>query len=161
MAPGVVSFPETTLQKMYENLEDKEEWDNGCDLCDLPSMLHSDVQGNRVHGACTRNNDMIAEDITKEWEEFRKRMKEIRKWYRDKRKTLDLEETVNNMINLQNEVAIAIKAIQTGTTNKLIKPAKVPVWSKGMQLTPFIKSLEVWVEYNRELPDHSKYNEIV
>ena len=43
MAPGVVSFPETTLQKKYENLEDKEEWDNGCDLCDLPSMLHSDV----------------------------------------------------------------------------------------------------------------------
>ena len=30
-----------------------------------------------------------------------------------------------------------------------------------MQLTPFIKSLEVWIENNRELPDHSKYNEII
>ena len=64
-------------------------------------------------------------------------------------------------MNLQNEVATAIKAIQIGTTNKLIKPAKVPVWSKGMQLTPFIKSLEVWMENNKELPDHSKYNEII
>ena len=88
-------------------------------------------------------------------------MKEIRKWYKDKRRTLDLEEKVGNLINLQNQVATAIKAIQKGTTNKLIKPAKVPVWSKGMQLTPFIKSLEVWMENNKELPDHSKYNEII
>merc|ERR1712177_113419 len=33
------------------------------------------------------------------------------------------------------------------------------VWSKGMQLTPFIKSLEVWIETNKDLPEHSKYNE--
>jgi len=47
--PEVVSFPEETLQKMYENLEDKKEWDNICDLCTLPSMLHTDVQGNMGH----------------------------------------------------------------------------------------------------------------
>merc|ERR1711989_15675 len=104
---------------------------------------------------------MLADDIHKEWEEFRKILKEIRKRYKEKRRTLDLEEKVNNIINLQNEVTTAIKAIQIGTTNKLIKPAKIPVWSKGMQLTPFIKSLEVWMENNRELPDHSKYNEII
>ena len=26
--PQVVTFPEETLQRLYENLEDKEEWDN-------------------------------------------------------------------------------------------------------------------------------------
>ena len=124
--PEVVSFPEETLQKMYENLEDKEEWDNICDLCTLPSMLHTDVQGNRIHGACTRT-EISEEDIRKEWMQFQKRMKEIRKRYRDRKRTLDLEEKVNNIINLQNQVATAIKAIQKGTTNKLIKPAKVPV----------------------------------
>merc|ERR1712115_121174 len=40
-------------------------------------------------------------------------------------------------------------------------PAKVPVWSKGMQLTPFLKSIEVWIENNKDLPEHSKYNEII
>ena len=30
-----------------------------------------------------------------------------------------------------------------------------------MQLTPFIKSLEVWYETNKDLPEHSKYNEIL
>merc|ERR1711873_264680 len=123
-------------------------------------MLYTDVQGNRIHGACTRT-EISEEDISKEWMQFKKRMKEIRKQYRDKKRTLDLEEKVNNIINLQNQVATAIKAIQIGTTNKLIKPAKVPVWSKGMQLTPFIKSLEVWYETNKDLPEHSKYNEIL
>ena len=149
--PQVVTFPEETLQRMYENLEDKEEWDNICELCTLPSMLHTDVQGNRIHGACTRNQDITEEDIRKEWMQFQKRMKAIRSWYRDRRRTLDLEEKVNNIINLQNEVATAIKAIQKGTTNKLIKPAKVQVWSIGMQLTPFIKSLEVRMENKKRI----------
>ena len=55
----------------------------------------------------------------------------------------------------------AIKELTKGTTNKLIKPAKVPSWSKGMKLTLFIKSLEVWLENNKDLPEHSKYNEII
>merc|ERR1711989_49279 len=104
---------------------------------------------------------MLADDINKEWEEFRKILKEIRKRYKERRRAQDLEAKVNNLVNLQNQVATAIKAIQKGTTNKLIKPAKVPVWSKGMQLTHFIKSLEVWIENNKDLPEHSKYNEIL
>ena len=73
-------------------------------------------------------------------------------------KRQNLEEKVNNM---QNDIATALKAIQKGTTNKLIKPEKVPSWSKGMQLRPFIKSLEVWLENNKDLPEHSKNNEII
>ena len=85
-------------------------------------------------------------------------MKAIRSWYKEEMRTQDLEEKVNNM---QNDITAALKAIQKGTTNKLIKPAKVPTWSKGMQLRPFIKSLEVWLENNKDLPEHSKYNEII
>ena len=162
MAPlPVETYPEESLRKLYTNLEDKEDWDNICELCTLPTMLHTNVQGKRIHGACTRNQELTEDDCRKEWMQFQKRMKAVRSWYKDRRRTQDLEEKVNNIINLQNEVATAIKAIQKGTTNKLIKPAKVPVWSKGMQLRPFIKSLEVWMENNKELPDHSKYNEII
>merc|ERR1711873_354202 len=32
---------------------------------------------------------------------------------------------------------------------------------EGERERPFIKSLEVWMENNKELPDHSKYNEII
>ena len=121
----------------------------------------SDVQGNRIHGACTRNQDLTEDDCLKEWTQFHKRMKAVRSWYKAEMRTQDLEEKVNNIINMQNEVTTVIKAIQKGTTNKLKKPAKVPAWSKGMQLRPFIKSLEVWLENNKDLPEHSKYNEII
>ena len=40
MAPSPVeTYPEETLKKLYENLEDKEDWDNVCELCTLPTML--------------------------------------------------------------------------------------------------------------------------
>ena len=112
--PQVVTFPEETLQRLYENLEDKEEWDNICDLCTLPSMLHTDVQGNRIHGACTRNEELTEEDCRKEWIQFQKRMKVVRSWYKDRRRTQDLEEKVNNIINLQNEVATNRQKYQYG-----------------------------------------------
>ena len=136
MAPlPVETYPEETLRKLYTNLEDKEDWDNVCELCTLPTMLHANVQGNRIHGACTRNQDLTEDDCIKEWTQFHKRMKAVRSWYKEEMRTQNLEEKVNNM---QNDIAAALKAIQKGTTNKLIKPAKVPTWSKGMQLRPFI-----------------------
>ena len=98
--PQVVTFPEETLQRLYENLEDKEEWDNICELCTLPTILHADVHGNRIHGACTRNEELTEEDCRKEWMQFHKRMKVVRSWYKDRRRTQDLEEKVNNIINL-------------------------------------------------------------
>ena len=39
--PQVVTFPEETLQRLYKNLEDKEDWDNICEQCTLPTMLHT------------------------------------------------------------------------------------------------------------------------
>merc|ERR1712082_249403 len=62
---------------------------------------------------------------------------------------------------MQKNMTAAINEIRKGTINKLIKPAKVPSWTKGIKLTPFIKSIEVWLETNKDMPDHSKYYEII
>ena len=141
MAPlPVETYPEESLRKLYMNLEDKEDWVNVCELCTLPTMLHADAQGNRIHGACTRNQELTQDDCIKEWAAYHKKMKTVRSWYKEEMKKQNLEEKVNNM---QNDIAAALKAIQKGTTNKLIKPAKVPSWSKGMKLRPFIKSIGV------------------
>merc|ERR1711895_214427 len=130
------------------------DWDNACKLCKLPTLLHADAQGNRIHGACTRNQEITDDDITKEWTTYQKRMKAVRSHCKEEVRRQNLENKENNM-------TAAINELRKGTTNKLIKPAKVPSWSKGMKLTPFIKSLEVWLETNKDLPDHSKYNEII
>ena len=147
--PPVETFSEETLRELYKSLRDKEDWDNDCELCKLPTMLHTNVQGNRIHGPCTRNQELTQDDVTKEWTAYNKRLKTIRSWYKEEMRTQNLEEKVNSIINIQQDFTTAIKEIQKGTTNKLIKPAKVPTWSKGMQLRPFIKSLEVWMENNK------------
>merc|ERR1711895_27527 len=95
----------------------------------------------------TRRTDLTEDDCTKEWETHRNEMKKQK-----------LEDKVNT---LATNFEKAFKALTIGTTDKLIKPAKVPSWSKGMQLRPFIKSIEVWLENNKDMPEHSKYNEII
>ena len=127
--PQVVTFPEETLQRLYKNLEDKEDLDNICELCTLPTLLHTDVQGNRIHGACTRNQDLTEDDCLKEWTQFHKRMKAVRSWYKDRRRTQDLEEKVNNIINLQNKVAKGhlTKPIEMAQKKKGLKSLRYPL----------------------------------
>ncbi len=81
-------------------------------------------------------------------------MKPIRNLYRDDMEKKQLGYKVDNIEKVMIELA-------KGKTNKLIKPAKVPSWSKGMQLRAFIKLIEVWMENNKDMPENSKYNEII
>ena len=163
MAPlPVETYPEFALKNLYMTLEDKDDWDNPCELCKLPTLLDADVQGNRIHGACTRNQEITEDDITKEWTTYNKKMKAVRSQCKEELRSQNLENKVDNMgKNIEKYMTAAINEMRKGTINKLIKPAKVPSWTKGMKLTPFIKSIEVWLETNKDLPDHLKYNKII
>ena len=41
----VGQYPEETLHQLYINLVNKDDYDNECELCTLPTMLHSNVDG--------------------------------------------------------------------------------------------------------------------
>merc|ERR1712101_9526 len=110
--------------------------------------------GTRIHGACTRRTDLTEDEANKEWNIFRKKMKAVKNLYRDDMEKKQLGDKVNNIENVLTELA-------KGKTNKLIKLAKVPSWSKGLQLRTYIKSIEVWMENNKDMPENSKYNEII
>merc|ERR1712101_59684 len=110
--------------------------------------------GTRIHGACTRRTDLTEDEANKEWNIFRKKMKAVKNWYRDEMEKKQLGDKENNLEKVLTELA-------KGKTNKLIKPAKVPSWSKGMQLRAYIKSIEVWMENNKDMPENSKYQEII
>merc|ERR1712101_98295 len=114
--------------------------------------------GTRIHGACTRRTDLTEDEANKEWNIFRKKMKAVKNWYRDEMEKKQLGDKVNN---LENNLEKVLTELAKGKTNKLIKPAKVPSWSKGMQLRAFIKSIEVWMENNKDMPENSKYQEII
>ena len=41
--------------------------------------------------------------------------------------------------------------------NKLVKPAKVPSWSKDMKLDAYLKVLEVWMEMNKDVSEAVRF----
>ena len=133
---AVGQYPEEALRQLYTNLVHKDDWDNECELCTMPTLLHSNVDGTRIHGACTRRTDLTEDEANKEWNIFRKKMKAVKNWYRDEMEKKQLGDKVNN---LENNLEKVLTELAKGKTNKLIKPAKVPSWSKGMQLRACIK----------------------
>ena len=133
----VESFGEDALRKLFCDLSHKEDWDEECSLCSMPTLLHK--------GSCSRKAEIgEAEhsDLWKSWSLFRKNMEPIRKEYKEemdkKLRNSELlkglqEMTAANQKRLQ-EMTEAIMSGNRDRPNKLVKPAKVPSWSKD-QLT--------------------------
>ena len=74
----VENFSEDALRKLYCDLDQKEDWDEDCELCSMPTLLHSDTNGKRTRGPCTKISDS---ELDEAWSLFNKKMKSIRKWY--------------------------------------------------------------------------------
>ena len=87
----VETFGEDALRKLYCDLDQKEfTWDEECELCSMPTLLHRDTSGKRILGSCTRRTELTDaaqnkadSEILKAWSLFRKKMRPIRKWYTD------------------------------------------------------------------------------
>ena len=74
----VESFSEEELRKRWNELTRKESWDNECETCREPEMLHI--------GACSRKTEVGEAEFTelwKSWNTFKKKVKPIRKWQAD------------------------------------------------------------------------------
>ena len=70
----VQNFTENALRKLYCDLDNREfRWDEDCDLCEMPTLLHNG------EGTCTR---MSASEVNEAWWIFMKKMKPIIKWYK-------------------------------------------------------------------------------
>ena len=149
----VESFGEDALRKLFCDLSHKEDWDEECSLCSMPTLLHK--------GSCSRKTEVREaehSDLWKSWSLFRKKMEPIRKWYKD-----DMEKRQANselLQGLQNMTDAIING-NKDRPNKLVKPAKVPSWSKGMKLEAYEKSLEVWMEMNKDLSEAVRYQDVI
>ena len=138
----VESFSEDALRKLFDDLSKKEYWNEECPLCSMPQMLH--------RGPCTRKTEVgEAEhsDSWKAWSVYRKKMEPIRRWYKDEmEKRQSNSELLQGLQNMTDAIINGNKEMYNGfkdRPNKLVKPAKVPSWSKGMKLDVYVKSLEV------------------
>ena len=41
----VEAYGENCLRKLFDDLYDKEDWDEECELCRMPTLLHIDTNG--------------------------------------------------------------------------------------------------------------------
>ena len=49
----------------------------------------------------------------------------------------------------------------TSRSSKLIKPTKVPSWGTGMKYKAYKKSIEVWEQNNKDMPEPARYQEVI
>ena len=71
---NVVNFSEEELEKWWSELRNKKDWDEECEMCERPVMLHEEK--------CTRKKE-VGEDeygeICREWCWFKEKMNSIKK----------------------------------------------------------------------------------
>ena len=126
----VESFGDYALRKLYCDLSHKEDWDEECSLCSMPTLLHRDPGGKRI-GSCSRKTEVREaehSDLWKSWSLLRKKMEPIRKWYKEEmdKKSMNSEllkglqeMTAGNQKGLQ-EMAVAIMSGNRDRPNKLV-----------------------------------------
>ena len=156
----VESFSEDALRKLFDDLSKKEYWDEECSLCSMPTMLHK--------GSCTRISEVTEaeySDLWKAWGVYKKKMEPIRRWYKDEmEKRQANSELLQGLQNMTDAIINGNKEMYNGfkdRPSKLVKPAKVPSWSKGMKLDVYVKALEVWMEMNKDVSEEVRYQDVI
>ena len=51
--------------------------------------------------------------------------------------------------------------VKENRTAKLVKPARVPAWTKEMTLAVYLKALEAWMEQNKDMSEHVKFQDVI
>ena len=64
-----------------------------------------------------------------------------------------LVEEIKNLVGMMNA--------RESKTAKIVKPAKVPVWTEKMSLKTYEKALEVWLSKNWDMSVNAKFHEVV
>merc|ERR1712082_174219 len=78
--------------------------------------------------------------------------------YKKDKKEMDKRETSSEFLIGMKQLGDAIEKgnenmckLLQGRPNKLVKPAKVPSWSKSIKLEAYLKALQVWMEMNKNV----------
>merc|ERR1712243_373476 len=85
----VESFSDDTLKKLFLDLTNKDEWNEECEICGLPALLHHDQEERPLMQSCEGRRSELSEaardkrdaEILETWSKFGKRMDPIKKAY--------------------------------------------------------------------------------
>ena len=134
----VETFGEDALRKLFLDLSQKDDWDEECDVCRMPTLLHHDSEGRQMLGSCARRREELSAaaqnkadaELMNSWSLFRKKMNPIRKWYRDE---VEKKKTSSDILAGLQSMTDAIVNGNKERPSKLVKPTKVPSWCAGMK----------------------------
>jgi len=146
----------------------KEEWIEECEICGLPTLLHHDQEGRPLLQSCEGRRSGLSEaakdkrdaEILDTWSKFGKRMAPIKKAYRKEKEKISPNNEIVATIQKMTE-AIARMNGDTSRSSKLIKPTKEPSWGTGMKYKAYKKSIEVWEQNNKDMPEPARYQEVI
>ena len=175
---SVSVWSDEELREKFKSLSKKGDWDKECKTCKYPEFLHKSqcLRSSTME----KGAEGVFAELWKAWSEFKERMDPIRSEYEDEieksrekleedweryrkdkeemEKRQETSEFLLGMKAMSDAYASAITKENEnlikqllGRPNKLVKPAKVPSWSKSMKLEAYLKALEVWTEMNKDV----------
>ena len=160
------------LKKRLRELVDFDDWTDKCAVCGRPDLLHN--------GPCTRTEKDLPGDLRGIWTEFRKRMKTVIRWTKASKekekdeaslleglKKLMFDLTEHNTKNIETVLsALKVYLVKDATesfgvrdttrTAMVIKPAKIPTWTKTLSLETYTKQVNTWSEINKNISQNVK-----
>ena len=85
----VEHFSEEALRKLYLGLLHKDDWDEECNGCKMPTLLHVDSDGKQSLEACPGRKEETTPaaqnkadaETWNSWRKFKSKMRPVIKWY--------------------------------------------------------------------------------
>ena len=166
----VEHFSEEALRKLYLGLLHKDDWDEECNGCKMPTLLHVDSDGKQSLEACPGRKEETAPaaqnkadaETWNSWRKFKSKMRPVIKWY--DQETEKTKQTSDLLAGIKSITDVITNVMTTGNNerpSKLIKPTKVPSWGTGMEYKAYKKSIEVWDQNNKDMPEPARYQEVI
>ena len=116
--------------------------------------------------------DVIVNEYEEEQEGNRRNLEEELEAYKQVNEEMQERQASNDFMIGLKQMSDAISGAMTkgnedlirqlqGRPNKLVKPAKVPSWTKSMKLEAYLKALEVWREMNKDMSESVRYQDVI
>ena len=183
-------YSDEELKERFDGLVKKGEWDKECRTCKYPKLLHDRDKQCLKPSTMEKGTEGWKADLWETWSEFKVRMDVIVNEYEEElernRKNLEEELEAYKQVNEEmqerqagndflkglKEIGDAISGAMTkgnenlikqlqGRPNKLVKPAKVPSWTKSMKLEAYLKALQVWMEMNKDVSEAVRFQDVI
>ena len=152
-------FSNEELVKRFNALINKDNWEEECEWCVMPGMLHK--------GPCTRKEETEYQEVYECWKMYRNRMKPIIESKQKQEEKVD-DSGMEKFATVVSEAFTSaqkplIEAIlkRDNRPATIMKAAKPPTWTKNMTLDMYIKAINVWGAQNRGVPEVNKYQDVI